>query len=146
MKIKDLLKKKGPEVFTIGLDKSLKEAISTLVNNNIGSLLVINSEGKIEGILTERDILRQSNKDPHSFQEISVKESMTTNIIFIEDEDTIEYAQGIISNNRIRHLPVLNKSKVLVGLISIGDITHTQAQMVKAENKYLRDYIEGNVK
>ncbi len=146
MKVKDLLRDKGPEVFTIGIDKSLKDAISTLVRNNIGSLLVINSEGKIEGILTERDILRQSNKDPHSFQDITVKESMSTNIIFIEDEDTIEYAQGIINNNRIRHLPVLNKNKVLVGLISIGDIIHTGAQIAKAENKYLRDYIEGNIK
>lgn len=146
MKIKDLLKKKGPEVFTIGIDKSLKDAISTLVSNNVGSLLVINNEGKIEGIITERDILRQSEKDPHSFQDVTVKESMTTNIIFIEDEDNIEYAQGIISNNRIRHLPVLNSKKVLVGLISIGDIIHTQSLMVKAENKYLRDYIDGNVK
>ncbi len=146
MKIKDLLKKKGPEVFTVGKDKSLKEAITILVSNNIGSLLVINSDGKIEGIVTERDILRQSAKDPHSFQDISVQESMTTNIIFIEDEDTIEYAQSIISNNKIRHLPVLSKNKVLVGLISIGDINTSHVQMVKTENKYLRDYIEGNVK
>ncbi len=62
------------------------------------------------------------------------------------EEDTIEYAQGIINNNRIRHLPVLNRNKVLVGLISIGDIIHTGAQIAKAENKYLRDYIEGNIK
>jgi CBS domain-containing protein len=146
MKIKDLLKNKGPEVFTVGIDKSLKDAIAILVANNIGSLLVINADGKIEGILTERDILRQSAKDPHSFGEISVRESMTSNIIFIEDEDTLEYASSIISNNKIRHLPVLNKNKVLVGLISIGDINTSHVKMVKAENKYLRDYIEGNVK
>ena len=128
MKIKDLLKKKGPEVFTVGVDKSLRDAISVLVSNNIGSLLVINKDGKIEGIITERDILRQSEKGPESFDTLRVGEIMTRNLIFIEDEDTIEYAQGIISNNRIRHLPVLNKKKVLVGLISIGDILRIRSK------------------
>lgn len=142
MRVKDLLKNKGPEVFTIGAEKTLFEAITILVNNNVGSLIVLNNEAKIRGIITERDVLRQSFKHPNGFKEILVQDVMSTNIIVVEPDDEMSYCEKTMTENRIRHLPVVNK-KVLVGIISIGDIVKAQSKEIRHENKYLRDYIEG---
>ncbi len=142
MKVKDLLKNKGPEVFTIGEEKTLFEAITVLVNNNVGSLIVLSSEATIMGIITERDVLRQSFKHPNGFKEIMVRDSMSTNIIVVEPDDEMSYCEKTMTANRIRHLPVVT-NKVLVGIISIGDIVKAQSKEIQHENKYLRDYIEG---
>ncbi|MFP4368188.1 MAG: CBS domain-containing protein [Candidatus Kapaibacterium sp.] len=144
MKIKDILKGKGPQVFTIGEEKQLRDAIKTLVNNNIGSLLVIDSGGKISGIITERDILRASNEDPVKMQDMYIRDVMTKNVIVAEPEDDVVYAELAMTQNHIRHLPIL-RDKVLVGVISIGDLVKNQLKEVRHENKYLRDYIGGNV-
>ncbi len=142
MRVKDLLKSKGPEVFTIGEEKTLFEAITILVHNNVGSLIVLNSDAKIKGIVTERDVLRQSFKHPDDFKEIMVRDAMSKNIIVVEPDDEMAYCEKAMIENRIRHLPVVT-NKVLVGIISIGDIVKAQNKAIQHENKYLRDYIEG---
>lgn len=144
MTIKEVLKNKGPEVFTIGEEKSISDAMKILVNNKIGVLLVLNSEAKIAGILSERDIVREVYKNPVEFGELVIKDMMTTNVIFIEANDNIEYAEQIMTANHIRHLPVL-ENKVLIGMISIGDIVKSLLTKTQVENKYLQDYISGNV-
>ena len=115
-----------------------------LVNNNIGVLLVLNSDAKISGILSERDIVRVVQANPTDFGSFIVKDKMTTNIIFIEATDSIEYAQQIMTTNHIRHLPVL-ENKILIGMISIGDIVNSLLTKTQVENKYLQDYISGNL-
>lgn len=144
MKIAEVLKVKGPEVMTIGQDKQLSQALELLVKNSIGVLLVIDSDAKICGILSERDILRASYHDPAHYRSRIVKEFMTKEVIFVEAEDEIEYAESIMTQNRIRHLPVMN-NKVLVGLISIGDVVKGLLKDKRFENKYLMDYISGNL-
>jgi CBS domain-containing protein len=144
MKAKDILKKKGPEVFTIGEDKSLFEAQRILITNNIGVLMVLNQDGKIVGIMSERDILRESYNSPDNYKDIPVKDIMSKNVIVIEPEDDIEYIESIMTEKRIRHLPVV-QNKVLVGLISIGDIVKGMYGSNQAEIKYLRDYISGDL-
>lgn len=145
MKVRDLLKNKGPEVYTIGVEKSIQEAIEILTRNNIGVLIVISENGKIEGIISERDILKASSKFPDNFLSIQVKDVMTKKLIIVEPDDEIDYVQKIMTDNRIRHLPVLN-NKVLVGLISIGDVVKAQLSDKIYENKYLMDYISGKVR
>lgn len=144
MKVKDIIKNKGPEVFTISEEKTLWEALKILVNNNIGVLLVLNLDAKITGILSERDILREVYKNPETYRDKLVKEVMTSNLIIVEPDDDIDYVESIMTENRIRHLPVV-KEKILVGLISIGDIVKAQLSGSRYENKYLRDYISGNL-
>ncbi len=144
MKVRDILKNKGPEVFTIGTNKTIREAIQTLVNNNIGSLLVLDENAKCVGIITERDILRQSAKDPNNYQNLLVNDVMTKNLIIVEPDDDIEYVENTMTSNRIRHLPVVH-NKILVGIISIGDVVKYQLKEIKQENKYLMDYISGKV-
>ncbi|MBI5326384.1 MAG: CBS domain-containing protein [Ignavibacteriae bacterium] len=145
MKVRDILKTKGPEVFTIGEDKTLTDAISILVNNKIGVLLVLNKEAKIMGILSERDIVKESHKNPEGFSGSKVKDVMTKKVIVVEADDEIDYVETVMTENRIRHLPVVH-NKVLVGLISIGDIVKVQLSSTRYDNKYLMDYISGSVK
>lgn len=144
MKIKDLLKGKGPQVFTIGEELKVSEAIKLLVKNNIGSLVVLDEHGKIAGILTERDILKLNYSKPAECYDVQIKEAMSTDVIIAEPEDEIEYAETMMTENRIRHLPVV-EGKTLVGMISIGDVVKAIKESVKYNNKYLMDYISGNI-
>lgn len=145
MKASEILKVKGPEVFTIGEDKTLFNATDLMVNNRIGMLLVLNSEAKMAGVISERDIVRVVHKMPDSWHGQPVREHMTSKVIVCEADDELDYVENIMTNNHIRHLPVLN-NKRLIGLISIGDIVKAQLSEKRTENKYLMDYISGNVK
>lgn len=144
MKVKHILKNKGPEVFTIGEEKTVFDALRILVNNNIGVLLVLNSGAKIVGIFSERDMIKEVYNNPEGFRSKLVKECMTKKIIFVEPEDEMSYVESIMTENHIRHLPILDNN-VLVGLISIGDIVKSQLSNTQFENKYLKDYISGNL-
>ncbi|MDT3738046.1 MAG: CBS domain-containing protein [Candidatus Kapabacteria bacterium] len=145
MKAKEILRNKGPEVFTVGESKTIREAMELLVNNRIGVLLVLNSSGKFVGIISERDILRLAHSSPDNFLEKSVEDVMTRKIIYADYDDDVDYIESMMSRNKVRHLPVL-KDRVLVGLISIGDVVKASLSDKKFENKYLLDYISGNVK
>lgn len=145
MKVRDILKNKGPEVFTIGEEKLLRDAVEILTRNNIGVLIVISDEGKINGIISERDILKACSINPDTFLNLPVKDFMIKRLLIAEPDDEIDYVQKIMTENRIRHLPVLN-NKILVGLISIGDVVKAQLSDKIYENKYLMDYISGNVR
>ena len=145
MKVSDILKTKGPEVYTIGEEKSIAEAVKVLVNNRIGVLLVLNSEAKIIGIISERDIILLLPENQDDWNSKPVKDVMTQNVIVVESDDEVDYVESIMTNNHIRHLPVL-KDKVLVGLVSIGDIVKSQLKSSRSESKYMMDYISGNVK
>ena len=145
MKVSDILKTKGPEVYTIGEEKSIAEAVKVLVNNRIGVLLVLNSGAKIIGIISERDIILLLPENQDDWNSKPVKDVMTQNVIVVESDDEVDYVESIMTNNHIRHLPVL-KDKVLVGLVSIGDIVKSQLKSSRSESKYMMDYISGNVK
>ncbi|MFN3781145.1 MAG: CBS domain-containing protein [Candidatus Kapaibacteriota bacterium] len=142
MKVKDILKQKGPEVFTIGEGKTLADVVKVLAANNIGVLLVLSTEAKITGIISERDIIRTLAKDPVNCLSKKVNEVMTRQVIVVEPEDDLEYVEKVMTINRCRHVPVINE-KVLVGLISIGDIVKSMLKETEIENKYLKDYISG---
>ncbi len=142
MKVSDILAKKGPEVFTIAEDKTLAEALRLLVTNKIGVLIVIDHKAKLSGIISERDILTACHKQPMDYNNLNVGDFMTRNVIIVEPDDSIDYVESIMTQNRFRHVPVI-KDKVLVGLISIGDIVKTLLTETKEENKYLKDYIAG---
>jgi len=103
MKIHNILKIKGPQVFTIGEELKVEDAIRFLVSNNIGVLVVLSSESKIIGIISERDIIRASNESPDSYRFKLIKEIMTKKVIFAEPEDEIEYLETIESKWNIRY-------------------------------------------
>ncbi len=142
MKVKDILKDKGAGVATIAAEKTICDAVKVLVEKNIGSLLVLDVQGGIAGIITERDILKQCNQCLESFRDIKIKDVMTKNLIAASVDDDLDYVENIMTQNRIRHVPIISNQK-LAGIISIGDLVNLLRGECKVENRYLKDYISG---
>ncbi len=142
MKIKDILRKKGASVHTIGPDRTVQEATTLLVKHNIGSLVVREEGGSIAGIITERDILRQCAAGSHNPDDVRVRDCMTSELIIGLPDDKLSYVMGIMTKNRIRHLPVMD-GDALEGIISIGDVVSAHLEETAFENRLLKDYIHG---
>ncbi len=143
MKIKAVLTSKSGTIFTIDQNKSVLEGMSLIVPNKIGSLIVLDESGKIAGIFSERDALRQCYHNPGDFQNIPIKEVMTKSIIVAEPEDEVDYVLGVMTQNKFRHTPIVNKEGNLAGIVSIGDLVKVQLNEKDFENKYLMQYIQG---
>lgn len=142
MKVRDILKDKGTEVATIGAEKTICDAVKILVEKNIGSLLVLDEKGSIAGIITERDVLKQCNQSLGSFKEKKIKDVMTKNLIVASPDDDLDYVENIMTQNRVRHLPIILNKK-LEGIISIGDLVNVLRGECKVQNRYLKAYISG---
>lgn len=140
MKVKDILAAKGADVVTVNEEATAYEALATIIENKVGSLLVLDSKGAIVGIVTPLDLLKQSYTACEKIHETKVKAIMTRELIIAEPEDDLNYIQVIITENRIRHLPIIENNK-LAGIVSIGDIVKTQLKEMDVENRYLREYI-----
>ena len=141
MKIQELLQAKGNAVMTIHPEASLYDALTALVRHRIGSLVVTNPPGKVVGIITERDLLRECATHGERLREIRIQEVMTTHLIIGVPDDDVAYVMGIMTQNRIRHLPIIDGQR-LEGLISIGDVVKAQLEETEFENRYLKDYIQ----
>lgn len=141
MKIRDLLRGKGTAVVTIRPEATIHDAMTMLVNHRIGSLVVTEEQGRIIGIITERDILRECAARSEQVKNTRVQEVMTTNPIIGVPDDEVGYVMGIMTNNRIRHLPIMAGER-LEGIISIGDVVKAQLEETEFENRYLKDYIQ----
>jgi len=142
MRVKDVLRRKGAEVVTISPTDTVHEAVEALVKHNIGSLVVTASNGTVVGIISERDILRESAQRGEQLKETAVGDVMTRDVIIGVPEDDLDYVMGIMTKNRIRHLPVLEESG-LVGIVSIGDVVNAHLNQTEFENRMLKDYIHG---
>ena len=142
MKVKDILAMKGTEVITIGEDKSVYEAMETFAKHKVGSLLVIDNKGGIIGIIAARDVLMDVLEKCDKIKETKVQKIMTRKLIIGNPEDDIDYVQAVMTENRIRHLPIIENQK-LAGLVSIGDVVKAQLKKYDVENKYLKDFIVG---
>lgn len=143
MKIKDVLISKSGTIYTIDQNKTVLEGMSLIVPNKIGSLIVLDEDGKISGIFSERDALKQCYNNPESFQNIPIRDVMTKSIIVAEPDDDVDYVLGIMTQNKFRHTPIINKEGNLVGIVSIGDLVKVQLNEKDFENKYLMQYIQG---
>lgn len=143
MKIKDIIKEKGPTVYSIDPDRSVKEAIEFLVQHGIGSLLVVEDARPI-GIFTERDSLRICHLEPEHLADITVRSRMSSHLIIGQLEDDVESIMCVMTEKRIRHLPVIEDSGAVAGMISIGDIVKSLHDHHESEVRYLKDYITGN--
>lgn len=141
MKARDILAVKGKRVVTADADCLLIDAMAIFFANKIGSLLVVDKNDSILGIIAPNDILRAVHRDLDKAVSLRVKDAMITNLIVATPDDSIEYIQAIMTENRIRHIPILDQGK-LAGVISIGDILKAYMTEKNVEIKYLQDYIE----
>ena len=140
MKLADLLRDKNPEVFRIGSNSNIADAAVMLTENRIGALLVEDEDGKIVGILSERDIVRGMGPHGADLHDVEVAELMTKNVIRCSPNDSVNEAMAMMTDRRIRHLPVFDGEE-LVGFISIGDLVKYRIGEVQAEAEAMRAYI-----
>ena len=143
MKVKDILKVKGTKVYTINENSTLMAATAKMFSNKIGSLIVVNDKEEIVGIVAPNDILKAVHEgcvENCSLQRVN--QVMTKNLLCASEEDTIDYIQAVMTENRIRHIPIMDKTE-LKGLVSIGDVVNAQIKIHEVENHYLKDYIDG---
>lgn len=142
--IAQLLDRKGREVVTISPTASVFEAIQLMDDKQVGSLLIMNKNGKLAGLLSERDCFRKVillEKQPRA---VTVKEVMTKKVIYMTPESTIDDAMSVMTQKRIRHLPVIEKDKVC-GIISIGDLVKFMSSEQDIMIRNLEKYIEGSL-
>lgn len=140
MKLREILRNKGKEVHSASPTDTLGDVVSKLVRNNCGALVVLDEE-RMVGIISERDVLRACAELKQPLDAV-VSARMTTSLVTGTPEDDVEHVMGLLTNHRIRHLPVVDADE-LVGVISIGDIVKAQHDELSYENRFLKQYIQG---
>jgi len=140
MKVKDILAEKGSRVVTIEKNIKIIDAMSIFSANRIGSLLIVDKDNEIQGIIGARDVLMAVVTHPDNFKNMTVDMIMTTNLIIGTEDDHVDYILAIMTENRIRHIPIM-QGKELRGMVSIGDVVKALLKEKDVENRYLKDYI-----
>lgn len=134
-----ILKSKPQEIYSVSESTSVYDAIKLMGEKNIGALPVVNDNG-LCGIFSERDYARKIILQNRKSQETAISEIMTSTVITVSPNDTIDHCMEIMSSKKIRHLPVL-KDNVLVGIISIGDVVSIIIESQKETINHLQNYI-----
>jgi CBS domain-containing protein len=137
----EILDEKGHDLFLIDADASVLEAVQRMVEHNVGSLLVTDGS-KINGIVTERDYLRRAaGQAGAKDEETPVREIMSTPLVIATPATPIEECMAIMTDRRIRHLPVVDQDGEVIGVVSIGDLVKFTSRLQSFEIKYLTEYI-----
>ena len=140
MKIAELIRGKSHEIVRIKSDQNIADAAIALTENKIGALLVEDQNGVIVGLLSERDIVGGMGPHGADLHDVPVSELMTVNLIHCSPQDSVNQAMAMMTDRRIRHLPVFDGDE-LVGFISIGDLVKCRIMEVQSEAEALRQYI-----
>ena len=139
--VSEILDEKGREVFKIEESASVFEAIKRMVEHNVGALLVTADDGEITGIVTERDYLRRVALEGRTEKDTAVREIMSSPLVYVQPDTSIEECMAVMTDRRIRHAPVVEDGDV-VGLVSIGDVVKFQSKQQSFQIQYLTEYIE----
>jgi CBS domain-containing protein len=139
--VKELLREKGSEVWTIAPGITVYEALELMAGRNIGALVVVEG-GNVVGMFTERDYARKVILKGRSSKTTTVSELMITDVLYVSPDDTIENCMALMTDKRLRHLPVMENGQ-LAGLISIGDIVRVIISDREFTIRELERYITG---
>ena len=135
-KVRDILRVKGPDVWSIGPNALVYDAMKLMADKEIGALLVMD-ETKLVGIISERDYARKVILQGRSSHSTQVREIMTSRVVYTEPERNIDECMALMTDKRIRHLPVLEGGEVF-GVISIGDLV----KAIITEQKFIIEQLE----
>jgi CBS domain-containing protein len=140
-KIRQILEKKGNQIYSVSPDTTVYDALKLMADKNIGAVIVLEGE-KLYGIMSERDYAREIVLKGKFSKEVPVREIMSSEVICIDIDQTITNTQAIMIQKRIRHIPVMDKGE-LVGLVSIGDIVNAALEDKTFLIDQLFTYIKG---
>lgn len=144
MTVAAILKDKGHEVASVAPGARVPEIVQALAERRIGAVLVRDAAQQLLGIVSERDIVRHLAKDGAATLGMSAAQLMTSVLHTVTPSATVAEAMGVMSANRVRHLPVLEHGQ-LVGLISIGDVVKSRLAQQEQEVDSLKAYVAGSV-
>lgn len=139
--VSEILARKSGPIHTIEVSARVFDAIQKMVNKNVGALLVTEG-GEVRGIFTERDYLRRIALEDRTSKTTGIGEVMTSQVVCVDSDRSIEDCMAIMTQKRIRHLPVMEGGK-LVGIVSIGDLVKHVSAQSEIGIRYLTDYITG---
>jgi CBS domain-containing protein len=141
MHVRTILRDKGSEVETIDQTATIADAAQRLRDRGIGALVVSGDGSSIEGIVSERDLVRSIAAHGASALGRSVGATMSVDVVTCSVEDDVDRLMGLMTQRRIRHLPVVDDEGRLTGIISIGDVVKARQQALEHENQALYDYL-----
>ncbi|MDJ0740358.1 MAG: CBS domain-containing protein [Gammaproteobacteria bacterium] len=139
MQVREILDSKGHDFWSVGPGTSAHEALRVMADNEVGSVLVV-EDGQVRGIVTERDYVRKVAMEGKSSPDTWVTDIMTSQVLCTRPEQTIEQAMALMTDKRVRHLPVLSDDEI-VGVVSIGDLV----KAVISEQQFLIAQLESYI-
>ncbi len=145
MLVEHVLDQKGREVHCTTPVTSVLAAAQALNKNRVGCMVVVDGEGRVAGMFSERDLARGIAVFGDEVLKAPVSELMTKEVITCKPTDTVEQLMGVMTRSRIRHVPVMHESR-LVGMVSIGDIVKNRLQEAEQEIDHMRHYVAGAVR
>jgi CBS domain-containing protein len=143
VQVRDVLRHKGRGVATVAPDVTVADLLSRLAENNVGAMVVTSESGSVRGIVSERDVVRALQRTGTSLLSDPVSSIMTTEVTTTSPDDSVESLARIMTESRIRHLPVLEDGR-LAGIVSIGDVVKNRIDQLESERESLIGYIQSS--
>lgn len=140
MSVTVILSRKGNDIVTLSPDATLGDAVASLARNRIGAIVVTNADMGVEGIISERDVVRLIGERGVDVLAEPITGLMTKSVVTCAPDDTVPQIMERMTRGRFRHVPVVQGGK-LVGIISIGDVVKYRVEEMERESAQLRDYI-----
>jgi CBS domain-containing protein len=140
-RVDQVLREKGPDFWSVVPGATVFQALELMAKHNIGAVLVM-EEGRLDGIFSERDYARKVVLEGKSSKDIPVKEIMTSKVVCVQPEQSIDECMALMTNKHIRHLPVIEGDQV-VGVISLGDVVKVKISEQEFTISQLEHYITG---
>lgn len=140
MRVSQILTGKGHDVFAIAPDASVADLVQTLAERRVGALLVRGADGAIAGIVSERDIVRALGAQESVLHD-PVASIMTSDVVTVSHDADVSDLMRLMTDRRIRHVPVMDDDDALLGVVSIGDVVKNRMDELEAERAALVDYI-----
>ncbi len=140
MSVATMLEGKSKNIISASPEDSISSVVALLAKHRIGAVIICDDAGKVKGIISERDVVREIARDGGAALEMQVSKCMTSKVLSCTREDTINYVMEVMTANRFRHMPVINDGNLL-GIISIGDVVKCKIEQAERDAQDMRDYI-----
>jgi CBS domain-containing protein len=142
MRIADVLRRKGDDVVTISPTDTVRDLLRMLAEHRVGALVVSSGSGVVDGIVSERDVVRKLHTDGDLVLDLPITKIMTAAVHTCKPEDSLDDLMSTMTERRIRHVPVLVDGR-LSGIVSIGDVVKNRLEDLQSERDHLTAYITG---